>query len=253
MGPSSSANLENLVILKGVVARDEWKVKLPHFPHIRKLGVFIDSDIDWEALTNSMAKLEHLDYLSVTGDRYAVFTPGLETVTDPQWYRYTPAFRSYKQLRSLRLNYSWPRNIVCDSSFFPPHLVKLTLKNSYLEQDVLSELKKLPSLKVLRMLDFSYSGKRLVFYAKGFKSLQLLKLSCLLNLQELKVEEGAMPMLNLLKIRYCIQLEMVPDLQYLTNLRELKLREMSDEFMSKLKGVDRQKVEHIPSVSLKRH
>ncbi|KAJ3708477.1 hypothetical protein LUZ61_012182 [Rhynchospora tenuis] len=249
MGPSSSANLENLVILKGVVARDEWKVKLPHFPHIRKLGIFIGPGIDWEALTNSMAKLEHLDSLSVTGDR-AVFTPVLETVTDPQWYRYSPSFKNYEQLRSLRLNYSWPRNIVCDSIFFPPHLVKLTLKNSYLEQDVLSELEKLPSLKVLRMLDFSYRGKRLVFYARGFKSLQLLKLSYLLNLQELEVEEGAMPMLNLLKIRYCIQLEMVPDLQYLTNLRELKLQEMSYEFMSKLKGADQHKIKHIPSVNI---
>ncbi|KAJ3708478.1 hypothetical protein LUZ61_012183 [Rhynchospora tenuis] len=250
MGPPSSANLVNLVTLKGVVARGGWKVKLPHFPHIRKLGIFIGPGIDWEALTNSMAKLEHLDSLSVTGDQYEVFTPGLETVTDHQRFKYTPAFKSYKQVHSLRLNYSWPRNTVCDSSFFPPQLVKLTLKNSYLEQDLLSALEELPSLKVLRMLDFSYRGKNLIFYARGFKCLQQLKISCLLNLLELKVEEGAMPMLNLLKIRYCIQLEMVPDLQYLTNLRELKLREMSYEFMSKLKGADQHKIKHIPSVNI---
>ncbi|KAJ1703986.1 hypothetical protein LUZ63_003765 [Rhynchospora breviuscula] len=250
MGPPSSANLVNLVTLKGVVARGGWKVKLPHFPRIRKLGIFVGLHIDWEALTNSMAKLEHLESLSVTFDRYEVFTPGLETITDHQRYRYTPAFKSYVQVHSLRLNYSWPRNIVCDSSYFPPHLVKLTLKNSYLEQDLLSALEKLPCLKVLCMLDFSYRGKHLVFYARGFKSLQQLKISCLLNLLEFKVEEGAMPMLNLLKIRYCIQLEMVPDLQYLTNLRELKLREMSYEFMSKLKGADQHKVKHIPSVNI---
>ncbi|KAJ4808001.1 Disease resistance protein (CC-NBS-LRR class) family [Rhynchospora pubera] len=239
-GPLPSANLENLVTLNGVVARDKWKVKLPYFPNIRKLGVLITPEIDWEAITHSMSKLRHLHSLSV-------FTEWSAVLTHPCL---TPAFKNFEQLHSLFLDCNWHGNVVGDSSLFPPSLVKLSLERSWLRQDPMPELAKLPNLRILHLLTDSYNGYWLTFSAGGFRCLQQLKLSGLIWLVGLEVKEGAMPMLNLLKIQRC-SLKDIPNLQYLKNLRELKLSYMRHEFCSKLKGADQHKVADIPSVKVK--
>ncbi|KAJ4787255.1 Disease resistance protein (CC-NBS-LRR class) family [Rhynchospora pubera] len=216
MGPSSSAKLENLLTLKSVVARDEWDVKLPHFPRIRKLGILIDKKINWEALAHLMSKLEHLHSLRVYTNL---------VYTDDEGSKYpclNPAFRNYKQVYSLYLQFRWPEDVLGGFSQLPSNLVKLTLLWSCLEQDPMPELEKLPSLRVRRLLDDSYKGRQLVCSKGGFKCLQQLKLRDLENLIELKVEEGAMPNLNQLEISDCDRLNVVPGLQCFTNLPELK-------------------------------
>ncbi|KAJ4749106.1 Disease resistance protein (CC-NBS-LRR class) family [Rhynchospora pubera] len=238
IGPLSSVNLENLLTLKGVVARDEWSVKLPHFPRIRKLGISITPDFDWEAMTSSMIKLEHLNSLSL-------FTQWGKPLTSPCL---TPAFKNYKQMQSLHLCCRWPGNVIGGSRLFPPHLVKLSLERSCLMQDPMPELEKLPCLRVLHLLTHSYVGKWLVCSTGGFGCLQQLKLDGLQKLVELEVEEGAMPMLNLLEIWDCPELQIFPNLQHLPNLRELMVRYMSDQLFSRLEGADRHKVQHIPSI-----
>ncbi|KAJ1689220.1 hypothetical protein LUZ63_013375 [Rhynchospora breviuscula] len=240
MGPPSSANLENLLTLQGVVARREWAKKLPNFPRLRKLGIQIDGEIDWEALVNSMSKLEHLCSLFIC----------INSVE----FKYdclVPAFRNYKQLHSLRLELLWfapgRNSLLGELNLLPPNLVKLTLSMSELEQDPMSELEKLSSLRILRLLYKSYSGKQLVCSKGGFKCLQQLKLEELKNLVELKIEESGMPNLIQLEISYCYELKVVPNFQYLTNLRELNLGYMSNDFWSSLKGVDQHKIQHVPS------
>ncbi|KAJ4807113.1 Disease resistance family protein [Rhynchospora pubera] len=233
MGPPSSANLENLLTLKGVVTSDEWGVKLPHFPCIRKLGIIIEGKIDGEALVNSMSKLEHLYSLHVAG--YI-----------KRKYYFILDLRNYKKLHSLYLSLS-----VCELgigfNLLPPNLVKLTLDSSHLEEDPMPELEKLSNLRVLRLLEWSYEGERLVFSKGGFKCLQQLKLVGLRNLVELKIEKGGMPNLNQLEISHCPEVNVVPDFQYLTNLRELNLQYMSNDFWSSLEGVNQHKILHLPS------
>ncbi|KAJ1689229.1 hypothetical protein LUZ63_013384 [Rhynchospora breviuscula] len=227
MGPPSSANLENLLTLKGVVARDEWRVKLPHFPRIRKLSILIPSaKIELEALVNSMSKLEHLDSLSLR------FT----------WRNVLK--RRLKPSNNVNvLRFKWSNNV----NLLPPNLVKLTLDFSCLKQDPMQKLEKLPNLRVLRLLQLSYQGEQLVCSKGGFKCLQQLKLVGLRNLVELKIEEGGMPNLNQLEISDCPKLNLVPDFQYLTNLRELNLKGMSNDFWLSLEGVDQHKIQHVPS------
>ncbi|KAJ4807110.1 Nbs-lrr resistance protein [Rhynchospora pubera] len=231
-----SANLENLLTLKGVIACDEWCVKLPHFPRIRKLSFQIDEKVNWEALVNSMSKLEHLNSLRVHV---------------PEDIILVPAFRNYKQLHSLYLTFKWPDNVHCGISLLPPNLAKLTLEWSCLKQDPMPELEKLPNLRVLRLLR-SYDGRRLVCSKGGFKCLRQLELETLRNLVELKIEEGGMSNLNQLEISNCRSLNVVPDCHYLTHLRELNLEYMSYEFWSRLERVDQQhKIQHVPSKILK--
>ncbi|KAJ1689230.1 hypothetical protein LUZ63_013385 [Rhynchospora breviuscula] len=233
MGPPSSANLENLLTLKGVIARDEWCVKSAHFSRIRKLGILIEINgkIDLEAFVNSMSKLEHLYSLHVYSDDDFLI----------------PDFRNYKQLHSLYLAFKCRDNVHDGFSLLLPNLVKLTLEFSFLIEDPMPELEKLPNLRLLRLLRYSYEGRRLVCSKGGFKCLQQLKLRYLYDLEELKIEEGGMPNLNQLEISDCRELNVVPDFQYLTNLRELNLQNMPFVFWSSLKGVDQHKIQHVPS------
>ncbi|KAJ1689227.1 hypothetical protein LUZ63_013382 [Rhynchospora breviuscula] len=180
-----------------------------------------------------MSKLEHLYSLHFEG--------GLE-------YDYLiPDFRNYKKLHSLYLNFIWIDNMHGGFNQLPPNLVKLTLQGSHLKQDPMPELEKLPNLRVLRLLHLSYTGERLVCSKEGFKCLQQLKLVNLWNLAELKIEEGAMSNLNQLEISKCYKLNVVPDFQYLTNLRELNLQYVSPDFWFSLKGSDQHKIQHVPS------
>ncbi|KAJ3691342.1 hypothetical protein LUZ61_020506 [Rhynchospora tenuis] len=244
-GPSSSVKLENLEMLKGMIARDEF----PHFPRIRKLGIKIrvrdSSHTALEAIANSMRKLENLESLFL----------GLDNLSHPA---ITRALKNYERMHSLYLYCfdSKPERQIGDSSLFPPSLIKLSLEHTYLKQDSMQELQKLPKLRVLLLACAAYNGRKLICSAGGFKCLQQLKLF-VEPLKELKVEAGAMPLLNLLEIVSCDKLEMFPDLQYLTNLRELKLKGARmlcrPVFNCLLEGPDRHKLKHIPSITIEKY
>jgi hypothetical protein len=243
MGPLSSANLENLLKLECVVARKEWAVKLPHFPRIRKLSINLNLVKHcWEAISNLMIKLENLTSL-------CLYYEGRM-----EYPMITPAFADYKRMHSLELRGTWPiENAVVDRSLLPPNLDKLTLFDSEISKDPMPELEQLPLLRLLLLHSQSYMGENLSCSRKGLRCLQRLELDGLPRLKELKIEEGALPMLNVLHIGNCPKLEVVPDLQYLTNLRELSLRWMPSLFISRLKGEDQHKVKHVPSVIINRN
>ncbi|XP_031249429.1 putative disease resistance RPP13-like protein 3 [Pistacia vera] len=75
-----------------------------------------------------------------------------------------------------------------------PNLAYLSLNNSYLNDDPMPILEKLPSLMVLELFSNVYSGNKMTCTAKGFPRLESLEL--LVELEEWEVEEGAMPMLR---------------------------------------------------------
>ncbi|XP_038977919.1 probable disease resistance RPP8-like protein 2 [Phoenix dactylifera] len=152
------------------------------------------------------------------------------------------------QLRSLKLDGKLvleQQEQLPDCSQFLPNLTKLKLSITQLKQDPMPVLEKLPSLSFLEVEINAFVGKSMLCSAGGFPRLQHLILESLPNLEEWRVEAGAMPSLTHLTIWNCKKLKMLPEgLQHVTTLRELKLNLMPREFNDRV----RCKVRHIPSI-----
>ncbi|KAF8394055.1 hypothetical protein HHK36_020257 [Tetracentron sinense] len=147
-------------------------------------------------------------------------------------------------------------NLVPENNPFPQNLTKLRLNNSQLKQDPMAILENLPRLKILHLHYYSFKGKEMVCSNRGFPQLELLMLSYLGELEEWRVEEGAMPSLRHLEIDCCRKLRMVPEgLRFVTTLRELEITGMPQNFKQRLQvldgrgGQDLYKVQHIPSIT----
>ena len=133
---------------------------------------------------------------------------------------------------------------------FSPNLAKLDLSHTYLEEEPMPTLEKLPNLKILRLLRSSFEGKDMVCSEGGFPLLQYLFLDSL-EIEEWRVDKGAMPSLCHLIIKYCKSLNSIPDgLRFITTLRELEIRNMPKSFKDKLdkRGPDFYKLQHVPSL-----
>ncbi|RVW27871.1 putative disease resistance RPP13-like protein 3 [Vitis vinifera] len=101
----------------------------------------------------------------------------------------------------------------------------------WLEEDDLGKLTQLRRLEV---------GKKMVCSSGGLLHLEFLKLSCLDELEELMVEEGAMPWLRKLEIGFCLQMKKLPHgLLQLKNLLELKLVSLSHELLNQVHQTER--------------
>ncbi|XP_078161811.1 putative disease resistance RPP8-like protein 2 [Carex rostrata] len=241
-GPPSAADLQSLLTLKGVRARQDWVAELPNFPNIRKLGIVIPEDVAGEPLIMLLSNLNHLGslHLEMTRNGQMTFPDCIS------------AFRNHNSLYSFSLEMGkWPRKEVGDCTLFPPHLVKLSLRLFALEEDPMPQLEKLPNLRVLHTCLASMEaadGKQMICSRGGFGRLQQLRLD-VCYLEEWKIEEGAMPMLNQLVLWDYRMMEIVPDLQYLVNLQELTIINCSVGFKSRLvEGEGQLKIKHIPSV-----
>ena len=110
---------------------------------------------------------------------------------------------------------------------FSPYLAKLTLSGisftkNPIEKDPMATLEKLPNLKILFLLYHDFEGKNMVCSERGFPLLQHLLLLELDELEEWRVEEGAMPSLCHLTIDRCRGLKTILDgLRFVTTLQEL--------------------------------
>ncbi|GMY34937.1 putative disease resistance protein At1g50180 [Fagus crenata] len=134
---------------------------------------------------------------------------------------------------------------------FSSNLAKLTLKWTYLEEDPMATLEKLPNLKILRLLGGSFVGKNMVCSERGFPQLQSLVLQYMYSLEEWRVEEGAMPSLCRLQVNNCQSLRTIPDgLRFVTTLQELEINYMPKTFKDRVDkdGEDFCKVQHVPSL-----
>ncbi|XVF70117.1 hypothetical protein PTKIN_Ptkin11bG0136600 [Pterospermum kingtungense] len=102
---------------------------------------------------------------------------------------------------------------------FSSNIAYLLLKDSKLEEDPMPTLGKLSSLRILELCYKAFTGKEMVCSAKCFPKLDSLTLSELENLEELKVDGGAMPGLRHLEIHDCENLKKLPDgLRFITTL-----------------------------------
>ncbi|KAK6916036.1 NB-ARC [Dillenia turbinata] len=140
-----------------------------------------------------------------------------------------------------------------EEKYFPPNITKLILERSELEEDPFPILEKLPNIRILQLLWCSYKGRHMMCSNDGFPKLASLYLQGLLDLEEWKVEEGAMHCLSQLLIHSCGKLKKVPKgLATITTLRELEMKYMSYTFLKRLghdQGEDFHIVKHIPHLN----
>ncbi|XP_016702095.2 probable disease resistance protein At1g58602 [Gossypium hirsutum] len=98
-------------------------------------------------------------------------------------------------------------------------------------EDPMPTLEKLPNLRVLELYVYAFIGKEIVCSALHFPKLESLTFSELWNLEEWKVEEGAVPALRHLKISGCKKLKMLSvGLRFITTLQELKIEYIPKDF-----------------------
>ena len=134
---------------------------------------------------------------------------------------------------------------------FPLNISEMMLMCTYLEEDPMAILEKLPNLKILRIVHRAFVGKNMVCSERGFPRLQFLCLYEFYGLEELRVEEGAMPNLQCLEIGHCKVLRTIPDgLRFIRTLKELEIKHMPKSFKDRLDegGPDFDKVKHVPSL-----
>ncbi|XP_042515276.1 putative disease resistance protein At1g59780 [Macadamia integrifolia] len=151
---------------------------------------------------------------------------------------------------------------------FPPNLKKLKLNPSHLKEDPIPTLKTLPNLESLTLAKVyfislwrarvSYYGghdkiPKYYFPIEGFGRLQYLRLYKL-ELEELEVEEGALPCLLELRIERCYMLRMLPEgLRFITALNKMEIISMPITFYERVReyGEDWPKIQHIPSIIMR--
>ncbi|KAJ3679887.1 hypothetical protein LUZ60_016165 [Juncus effusus] len=202
----------------------------------------LDNGTDsWESIVTLLAKLGCLVSLQIIGRSDL-----------PLGIIDTRSFPSYNLLRTLSLDGKWRlEGVTLNVDMFPPYLTELKLWRSGIDQDPMPILEKLQCLKVLELWFFAYTGTQMICSRGGFPQLQKLRLDVLHELEEWKIEEGAMPMLNHLTIDECRRLKMLPDLRHVPTLSVLKLYAMPDEFKRRVKNEDQHKIEHIPSITIR--
>lgn len=94
-----------------------------------------------------------------------------------------------------------------DASVFPPNLSHLTLVESFVNEDLMAELGKLPKLLYLKLSNYAYLGGTMEVLHDGFSCLIALSLRRMYFLKRINIRDGGMPHLRHLRIHCCPALE----------------------------------------------
>ncbi|KAL5538122.1 hypothetical protein UlMin_046156 [Ulmus minor] len=139
-----------------------------------------------------------------------------------------PFLSSYLRIQKLRLT---AKLVSLQENILSPNLVKVTLRDTRLDVDPMPILGKLSKLRILDLGSESYNGKELVCCKDSFPQLESLRIHRLLNLEDWRVEEGALSKLCHLKILYCPILKSYPHgLKTITTLKEIEIIGISEGF-----------------------
>lgn len=120
----------------------------------------------------------------------------------------------------------------------PLNLKKLTLSNFHLPWDLISEVGRLPSLEVLKLLSQAFEGKTWDMREGEFLKLKFLKLDTL-NIAHWSASSDHLPMLEHLVLQSCKHLEEVPlDFANIPTLQMIEMkfcRSSAEESVKRLK------------------
>ncbi|GMN60879.1 hypothetical protein TIFTF001_029969 [Ficus carica] len=152
----------------------------------------------------------------------------------------------------------WHLSLRCRLQQFPDWISKLenlrelSLRFSRLMDEPLKRLKALPNLAFLYLYK-AYDGEELHFEEGGFPKLKQLRLRNLDGLKDMKIDGGALPLLEKFVFGPSPLMKEIPSgLQHLTNLKSLDFKSMPREFVVSLQpniGPDYWKIQHLPSVT----
>ncbi|URE15308.1 disease resistance [Musa troglodytarum] len=227
------------------VQSGEWvrDGSLERMRNLRRLSLYQISSSDSQGLANALGRLNRLVRLEMWGE--ALPASILCSSNHPQ----LRCLELKGPLERLRMD-----NIHHDAPFLP-NLASLNLDGTRLESDdVSSTLATLPNLERLTFLSDAVVGSVLVFPKGGFPRLQYLTLGILQELEEWRVEEGAMPCLRELRLWRCSNMRMLPEgLRGLTQLKLFELQGMQviQRRIQKDIGDDYYKIQHVPSIEMK--
>ena len=116
-------------------------------------------------------------------------------------------------------------------------LVKIRLNWSRVGDDALQVLQALPNLLELWFYE-GYNGEKLHFRKGGFSKLKFLLLECLIELNEVIIDEGALPVVEELLIEPCPKLKELPSgFHLLRNLKKLRFYDIQKEFAIRMQPV----------------
>ncbi|GLT30072.1 hypothetical protein SLA2020_048940 [Shorea laevis] len=214
----TNGSLTNLQTLSGLVIRNEDSVDyLKAANGLRKLGVTCYGESIGE-IVERISMLTQLQSLKLRSIDSSLNLAKLG---------------HHDKLSQLYLFGKLPKEF--DFGKISPNLEILTLAMSGLSDDPMEKLGQLKSLKILRLHARSYTGRTLTCHSDTFLELQVLKLWKLERLEEWKVEKGAMAALEEVEIRCCKNLSKTDGLKELTNLKELLVTSMEQNFVKELK------------------
>ncbi|KAH0900120.1 hypothetical protein HID58_049688 [Brassica napus] len=218
-------NLVKLETLKNFSTKHGRLTDLQGMTRLRYLCIFItDERYTIETLSSSLSKLSHLESLTIYNDN-KFYTPTNDDEEGFVW--------DFVNLKELKLEIYMPK--LPDAQRFPSHLTTISLKQSRLKKDPMPILEKLIHLKEICLGGTSFCGRRMACSRDGFPQLQKLEFWGLEEWEEWIVEQGSMPLLHTLEIKNCRKLKELPDgLRFITNLEDLSVKYMGDEFNLRL-------------------
>ncbi|XP_078153121.1 uncharacterized protein LOC144548322 [Carex rostrata] len=180
----------------------------------------------WDLTAKLLDTLKHLTRLTLAG------------------YEVPPEIVDMRRAVWIRIRYQFWLSL--EVGMFPIHITELKLNNFKFMDDPLVVLENLRSLRVLE-LAHSQVGFMMSCSAGGFQQLHQLQFVGLNNLEKLEIKAGAMPMLKVMMLSYCNNLQVPLGLRYLSNLKELNI-----SWCHKLKKdeINIQDVcKHVPSIN----
>ncbi|KAL5200370.1 hypothetical protein ABZP36_021573 [Zizania latifolia] len=154
---------------------------------------------------------------------------GLVDVSETQGKELSAALHKLPYLRSLHLDdldSLHPRcygSIQSLSFHLQTNLRKIYLSCTWLVEDDLRELGKLPNLVHLKFYIKSYVGEKLLFGRGAFPILRMLQLPSLYRVSEVAFEEGASPKMERITIGWCYFKSGITGIRNLPNLQEIIL------------------------------
>ncbi|CAL5416978.1 unnamed protein product [Camellia sinensis] len=234
--------LEELQILWFVETNDGLIKELEKLRQLRKLGIRKLEREHGRALCAAIEKMKYLQHLEVLASND-------DEILDLQYISSPPQYLQRLELVGrLEKLPDWIPKL--------QNLITLRLWGSGLtKNDPLKPLQILPSLVRLVLWD-AYDEEQLYFEVGRFQKLERLTLVGLKGLNSVKIEEGALPLLENLTIEPSPHLKEVPSgIHHLRNLKTLQFVSMPEELIDRMEpkpnqGKDYWIVEHIPYVDL---
>ena len=235
--------LEELQTLTFVEACDsgvDFVKELEMLMKLETLGIGKVTAEMGKALGNSIGKMIHLEELFIN------------SIKDEEILDFTGISSPPPCLRYLSLR--------CRLQEFPNWISKLhslrglSLRFARLANEPLKHLKGLPNLAFIRLYQ-AFDGEELHFEEGGFQKLKELRLRKLEGLKVVKIDRGALPLLEEFDLGACpLMQEMPSDIVHLTNLKSLTITDMPKEFVAGLQangGPHYWKIKHVPSVNFR--